>query len=161
MGKRYGSLRKEQRLLGGKIHFVDHFFPEINQPPCDDQKLCNFIETRPGFGTHFWVHRGDAEDVMVEPEAVPDGMTVNELEGAARTMQRLGLNINPSLLKKEKPPELPDEPLELPTLTKLHASSKADLLEMVERFGWDDINTNSNAPALKQSVISKVKELMN
>jgi len=163
MAKRYRSLRREQRLLGGKIMFVDHFFPEVNKPPCGDQKLCSFIETRPGFGTQFWVHRADAEDVMVEPDAVPDGMTVDDMEGTARALQRLGLNINPSLLKKEPPPEeeLTDEPLQLPSLTKVHKASKTELLSMVERFGWKDINTNTNAPALKHSVVEKVRSLMN
>lgn len=157
MAKRYRSLRREQKLLGGKIHFVDHFFPEVSQPPCSDKKICDFIETRPGFGNLFWVYRGDAEDLAIDPSAVPEGVDVGDMELAARKLQQLGYNVNPDLLKKEEM----DLPLELPTLSKIHAARKDELLEMVERFGWSDINTNSNVPALKQSVISKVRELMN
>jgi hypothetical protein len=165
MAKRYRSLRREQRLLGGKIHFVDHFFPEVSQPPCGDKRLCDFIETRPGFGRLFWVHRGEAEDLAVNPDALPEGVDVGNMELAARKLQQLGLNVNPALLKKdeeEQPkPEPEPEEVQVPTLTKIHQSSKKELVKMVKHLGWDDIDTSMVRECLKEAVLEKAKSLMN
>lgn len=165
MAKRYRSLRREQKLLGGKIHFVDHFFPEVSQPPCSDKKICDFIETRPGFGNLFWVHRGDAEDLAVNPDALPDGVDVGDMELAARKLQQLGYNVNPALLKKDEETEPEPEPEleepQIPTLTKIHRSSKTELVKLVEHLGWDDIDTSMVRDSIKEAVLEKAKSLMN
>jgi len=170
MAKRYRSLRKGQRLFGGRIIFADHFFPQIKEPPCDDERLIEHIESRPGFGKSFWLYTDeDVKPPAINPESIPEGASEEGLSAAAVQLKRMGLNVNPALLKKqdaatedpgEETPEPTEEPIVnvLPTNQYVRTANKSRLIEIIERHGWDDIDKNGHNVYLRAAIMEKIAE---
>ena len=171
---------------GGKIQFVDHFFPALGRPKCSDPTICNFIETRPGFGTIITIAEGDGEDVLLDRSKLPPGTNMNELELAARKLERMGFNVNPALLQQvakddgaaddEQPqkageahesifpdPVWPqDEPkkdLYIPTKTHLSQANKEDLLEMAEKFGVTGVDETTTNAVIREALKERFNQL--
>jgi hypothetical protein len=165
VGKRYRSLRREQRLRGGTIFFEDHHFPAQRLPLCDDEEICEWLESRSTFGTVITLVEDSNAELVVDPGKIPDGVNAENFSEAVKFLGGIGINVNPDLLEaKEEEPEpegeqeaIPDIPL--PTLTFVNTAKKSDLIAVVERFGWDDIDKNGHNVYLRDAIKEKVKAL--
>lgn len=168
MAKRYRSLRRGQKMFGGRIVFVDHLFPQRNAPPCDDPELIRWLESNPGFGKSITLY-DDTEDVpVVDPASIPEGSDVSAeaLSAAMVQLKRMGMDVNPALLQKpvETEETLDDEEEgeqivnTLPTLTYVAQANKEGLQEIVQKQGWDDINQEGTVSYLRDAIREKIKE---
>jgi len=68
--------------------------------------------------------------------------------------------VNPKFLieDEEEEVERPEEPPQLPSKTIISNSKKKELIEVVERFGWD-IDLDLSAKDLKKAIREKIDEL--
>jgi hypothetical protein len=156
-------------MCGGRIMFVEHYFPQLKEPPCDDPRLIKWLEENPGFGKVFWLHHdSEVSAPEINPESIPEDSvaTTSDLQAAAETMQRMGIHVNPALLAEaaseigETPEETEGEPVvnTLPTLTFVARANKEALQGIVEKHQWNDINSEGTANYLRDMVRQKVKE---
>lgn len=163
-------------MMGGKVLFADHFFPQLGDPPCDDPVIIEWLESSPAFGKQIFLHSSDERPPDIKPESIPEGSTatVEDLSAAVVQLQRMGIEVNPALLKKaseEKETEVVDEPAEtpepdegepvvntLPTLTFVASARKELLQGIIEKQGWDDLNKEGTVTYLRDAIRGKVKE---
>ena len=172
MAKRYRSLRREQRMLGGKILFAGHLFPPEGHPPCDDPRLIEHIESRAGFGTLFFVLNEDEKEIVINPESIPEGVSGASMSAALKNLQKMGIDVNPAFLAEaekttEPPPETPAPPPEgehddheintLPTLTFVRKANKEDLQRTIKVNGWEDIDLNGHNVYLRDAIREKIE----
>lgn len=162
--KRYRSLRREQRMLGGEIFFENHFFPAMSKPPCDDPDIQEYIESRPKFGTVITLFSEDERPVVVDPESIPEGVSQEGMTAALQHLQRMGINVNPKYLEggsaEETPEEEEGEPAvnTLPTLTYVAKANKVQLQDIIDKNGWTDLNRDATVMNLRDAVREKVRE---
>jgi hypothetical protein len=157
MGKRYRSLRKELKMGlpdGRVIRFYGFRYPPKNEPACTDRAIIEAIESKPGFGTVIR-EEVDPDEILINPQAVPDDCEAEHLKKAAVFLKNKGFNINPKLLADgEKPPEAP----QLPAKTTVNTSKKAELQAMIDKFGWD-IDKDQKVTELKEAILAEIEEL--
>ena len=144
---------------GKRILWVGHRFPPRGDPPCTDPMIISEIEARKGFGAAFWQEKSP-DEILIYPAAVPKDCETDILEKAAKRLVELGVNVNPKFLieDEEEEVERPEEPPQLPSKTIISNSKKKELIEVVERFGWD-IDLDLSAKDLKKAIREKIDEL--
>lgn len=156
MGKRYRSKRRAFNMhlpWGGVILWADYRYPPKSHRPCADARIINFIESKNGFGKMFWEDKEPAE-ILIDPQAVPPDTELALLQKAAEKLTRMGMHVNPKLLKK---PEEDEEP-QLPSLTFVRSAKRSELEDVIKRFGWE-VDADLNAKDLKAAVREIVEEL--
>lgn len=148
-------------MMGGKILFSDHLFPQANQPMCSDKQICDFIESRPGFGTLFYIVDADGPDVSINPDFAAGEASEGEMERVVRELRRKGLNVNPALLKGPDQDESEGEapaPSKPPTKTIIRRARVALLKQIVKDQGWTDIDLEGSADYIRDAAIKKIEE---
>ena len=155
-------------MFGGRIEFVEHFFPQMKHPPCDDQEIIDWIESRGAFGKTITLYEDtEAKAPVIDPESIPEGSDVSaeDLSAAAVQLQKMGIEVNPAILQdaeetEETPDEDEGEPAvdTLPTLTYVAKANKEDLQEVVKKQGWDDINLEGTVTYLRDAIRERIKE---
>ncbi len=151
---------------GKKILWSGYRYPPKGHSPCTDDKIIDFIEAKPVFKSgHIWIDKAP-EDIVINPQAVPDDCEAVILEKAARRLIELGVNVNPKLImdaeeEVEEPEvvEIPEEPPQLPIKSLISSYKRAELEDLIERFGWDMDVPNLNVTELKAAVRAKIEEL--
>jgi hypothetical protein len=162
MKRRYRSLRREQIINikpGLKIRFVGFRYPQPGEPPCENKTIINAIENKKGFGKLIWEEKSP-EDILIDPQKVPPDTELQHLQNAARQLHRMGLHVNPDLLLKdddveEEPVGAAEEKIQL-TKTIVNQSTKQELLELIEQYGWTDIDQEMPAKDIKAAIKAKI-----
>lgn len=146
--------------MGGKILFGNHLFPQANQPMCSDKEICDFIESRPGFGTVFHIVDADGRDAIANPEFAKD-VPSDDMERAIRVLRAKGLNVNPALLKGPDQDESEGEapaPSKPPTKTIIRRARVALLKQIVKEQGWTDIDLEGSSDYIRDAAVKKIEE---
>jgi len=167
MGKRYRALRKNFRMsiaAGKAILWHGYRYPPKGQPACTDKEIIQAIESKKGFGQQFWEEQ-DPDEILINPQAVPPDCDAAHLERAAKEIVRLGMHVNPKFLKPEDEEEEAEElspeeePPQIPTKTFVNSAKGAELVAMIKKLGWDDIDTSAKVKDMKAAVKAKIEEL--
>lgn len=153
-GKRYRSLRREFFVYyrgGQKIPFTDFRFPSPGQPPCTDPEILAVLDKKVAEGRGI---REDinAEEIHINPKAVPEDCDTAHLQAAAKRMMELGIHVNPKLLDNGK---REPEPLQLPSRTTVRTSKKEELAALIDKFGWD-IDKDQKVDDLREAIFAEM-----
>lgn len=156
MGKRYRSTHKGLIMgdgRGGTIRFTHHRFPKWGDPPCEDRSLIAHIESVKGFGKTIFIEEGTGGDSLVQQQPDNPDTELQILERAAREMQRMGLHVNPAVLK-----ETGVEPVEEktpPTPGFVNTAKKSELISLIEEWGWN-IDTNATNAVMREKILEAI-----
>jgi hypothetical protein len=126
---------------------------------CSDQEICDFIESRPGFGTVFTIIDADGRDAIANPEFAKE-VPVEDMERTIRVLRAKGLNVNPALLKGPDQDESEGEapvPSKPPTKTLIRRARVALLKQIVKDQGWTDIDLEGSADYIRDAAIKKIE----
>lgn len=154
MGKRYRSLRRsfKMNVAPGKVILWDGYrFPPRNKPACKDKEVIDFIEGRKGFGKLFWPEQ-DPDSIIVDPAKVPVDCELAHLQRAADSLNRMGYNVNPALLKDQD-----EEAPQLPSKTAVSSMKRDELEALVKKLGWgEELDLTLGVKDLKKAIREKI-----